>query len=150
MTARGDRILGLCLFVLAGVYGWVAQTWPPPFGGHEAVGPSTFPTILAVILALSSLYLILKPDPDVQWPLGKTAAELVFAVVILVVYALLLEPLGFIIATTAAVGTLCWRMGAYYRKAFLTGFISAVLVYVLFNNILELSLPAGLLSFLEN
>lgn len=150
MTARGDRLLGLFLFVLAVAYGWAAQQWPAPFGGHEAVGPETFPTILSVVLALSSIYLIVKPDPDTTWPLGRTAFELLLAVLILAAYALLLEPLGFVISTTVAVGLLCWRMGANYKGAFLTGLISAVVVFVLFNNILELSLPAGLLAFLES
>ncbi|WP_028671472.1 tripartite tricarboxylate transporter TctB family protein [Saccharospirillum impatiens] len=147
MTSLGDRILGLALFVLAVTYGWVAQQWPPPFGGHEAVGPETFPTILAVILAGSSLYLMFKPDPDANWPVGRTAGELVAAMVILVLYAFVLERLGFVIATTLAVGSLCWRMGAKPKMAFLIGLISAVSVFLLFNNLLELSLPGGLLEF---
>ncbi|GAA0842401.1 tripartite tricarboxylate transporter TctB family protein [Marinobacter szutsaonensis] len=146
MTSFGDRILGLGLLVLAVAYGWAAQQWPEPFGGAESVGPETFPTILSVVLVAGSLYLMIKPDPDAQWPIGKSALELVVSVVVLIVYALLLEPLGFIIATTLAVGTLSWRMGAVPNRAFLTGLISAVVVFVLFNHGLSLSLPAGLLE----
>jgi len=146
MTALGDRILGLGLLVLAVAYGWVAQQWPEPFGGAETVGPETFPTMLAVVLVAGSLYLMIKPDPDAQWPVGKSALELVISVVVLVVYTLLLEPLGFVIATTLAVGTLSWRMGAAPKRAFLTGLVSAVVVFVLFNYGLSLSLPAGLLE----
>lgn len=146
MTSLGDRILGLGLLVLAVAYGWASQQWPEPFGGAEAVGPDTFPTILAVVLVAGSLYLMIKPDPDARWPLGKSALELVVSLVVLVVYALLLEPLGFVIATTLAVGTLSWRMGAAPQRAFLTGLVSAVVVFVLFNYGLSLSLPAGLLE----
>ncbi|MGM0951931.1 MAG: tripartite tricarboxylate transporter TctB family protein [Pseudomonadota bacterium] len=146
MTGLGDRILGLGLLVLAVAYGWVAQQWPEPFGGAETVGPETFPTILSVVLVAGSLYLMIKPDPDAQWPLGKSALELVISVLVLVVYAMLLEPLGFIIATTLAVGTLSWRMGAAPKRAFLTGLASAIVVFVLFNYGLSLSLPAGLLE----
>ncbi|MDR9424480.1 MAG: tripartite tricarboxylate transporter TctB family protein [Marinobacter sp.] len=146
MTGLGDRILGLGLLVLAVAYGWVAQQWPEPFGGAETVGPETFPTILSVVLVAGSLYLMIKPDPDAQWPLGKSALELVISVVVLVVYAMVLEPLGFIIATTLAVGTLSWRMGAAPKRAFLTGLASAIVVFVLFNYGLSLSLPAGLLE----
>lgn len=143
MTARGDRILGLCLLVLAVPYGWVAQHWPEPFGGAETVGPETFPTLLAIVLAISSLYLIAKPDPDSSWPTGRTALEMLLAVVILVVYALALEPLGFIASTTLAVGTLSWRMGARPGPAYLTGLLAGVVVFVVFNYGLSLSLPAG-------
>lgn len=146
MTSYGDRILGLGLLVLAVAYGWVAQQWPEPFGGAEGVGPETFPTILSVVLVAGSLYLMIKPDPDAQWPLGKSALELLVAALVLVVYAFLLEPLGFVIATTLAVGTLSWRMGAAPTRAFVTGLVSAVVVFVLFNYGLALSLPAGLLE----
>ncbi|MCG7198876.1 tripartite tricarboxylate transporter TctB family protein [Marinobacter pelagius] len=146
MTGFGDRILGLGLLVLAVAYGWAAQQWPEPFGGAESVGPETFPTILSVVLVAGSLYLMIKPDPDAQWPVGKSALELVISVMVLVIYALLLEPLGFIIATTLAVGTLSWRMGAAPKRAFLTGLISAVVVFVLFNYGLSLSLPLGVLE----
>ncbi len=146
MTGLGDRILGLGLLVLAVAYGWAAQQWPEPFGGAETVGPETFPTILSVILVAGSLYLMVKPDPDASWPVGKSALELVIAVLVLVVYAFLLEPLGFIISTTLAVGTLSWRMGAAPVRAFVTGLLSAVVVFVLFNYGLSLSLPSGLLE----
>ncbi|QTN43488.1 MULTISPECIES: tripartite tricarboxylate transporter TctB family protein [Marinobacter] len=146
MTSLGDRILGLGLLVLAVAYGWAAQQWPEPFGGAETVGPETFPTMLAVVLVAGSLYLMIKPDPDAQWPIGKSAFELMVSLVVLVVYTLLLEPLGFVIATTLAVGTLSWRMGAAPKPAFLTGLLSAVVVFVLFNYGLSLSLPAGLLE----
>ena len=146
MSGLGDRILGLGLLVLAVAYGWVAQQWPEPFGGAEGVGPETFPTILSVVLVAGSLYLMVRPDPDTRWPVGKSLLELVIALVVLVVYALLLEPLGFVIATTFAVGTLSWRMGARPGRAFVTGLVSAVVVFVLFSYGLQLSLPTGLLE----
>jgi len=146
MTGLGDRILGLCLLVLAVAYGWVAQQWPEPFGGTEGVGPETFPTMLALVLVVGSLYLMIKPDADTQWPVGKTALELVVSIIVLVVYALLLEPLGFVISTTLAVGALSWRMGAPAKSAFAIGLLSAVVVFGLFNYGLSLSLPTGLLG----
>lgn len=35
--------------------------------------------MLAVVLALSSLYLIVKPDPDNAWPQGRIVLDLVIA-----------------------------------------------------------------------
>ncbi|MHB0776429.1 tripartite tricarboxylate transporter TctB family protein [Halomonas sp. WWR20] len=144
-----DRIFGLLMFVLAVAYGWGATQFPEPFGGTEAVGPDTFPKLLAVVLALSSVYLIVRPDPSNAWPAGRTALEMVIAIAVLIAYTLLLEPLGFIVATTLAVGTLCWRMGARPMPAYLTGLIGGIVVFLLFNFALELPLPLGLLDFLE-
>ncbi|MCT8467850.1 tripartite tricarboxylate transporter TctB family protein [Chromohalobacter canadensis] len=149
MTQRNDRICGVLLLVLAVAYGWGATQFPEPFGGAESVGPDTFPKVLAVVLALSSLYLIVKPDPDNAWPMGRIVLELVIAVAVLVAYTLLLQPLGFILATLLAVGTLCWRMGAPPMRAYVTGAIAGVVVYLLFTYALNLALPLGVLSILE-
>ncbi|QTP54851.1 tripartite tricarboxylate transporter TctB family protein [Billgrantia sulfidoxydans] len=144
-----DRIFGVLLIVLAVAYGWGASQFPEPFGGAEGIAPGTFPTLLAVVLGLSSLYLIVRPDPDNAWPWSRTGVELIVAVVVLVLYAMLLEPLGFILSTTLAIGTLCWRMGAKVLNAYLVGAASGVVVFLLFNFALDLALPLGLLSFLE-
>lgn len=144
-----DRIFGVLMIALAVAYGWGATQFPEPFGGAEAVGPETFPLLLAVVLALSSLYMIVRPDPDNAWPWSRTGVELIIAVVVLILYAMLLQPLGFIISTTLAVGTLCWRMGAPPVKAYVTGAVAGVVVFLLFNFALDLALPLGLLSFLE-
>ncbi|RAR64311.1 putative tricarboxylic transport membrane protein [Onishia taeanensis] len=145
-----DRIFGVLMIVLAVAYGWGATQFPEPFGGGvEAVGPETFPYLLAVVLILSSLYMIVRPDPDNAWPWSRTGLELVIAVVVLVFYAMLLQPLGFIPSTLLAVGTLCWRMGAPPVKAYLTGAIAGVVVFLIFNFALDLALPLGLLDFLE-
>ncbi len=144
-----DRIFGILMIVLAVAYGWGTTHFNEPFGGAEAVGPETFPRLLAVVLGLSSLYMVVRPDPDHAWPWSRTGVELIVAVVVLILYAMFLQPLGFIISTTLAVGTLCWRMGSRPVKAYATGAISGVVVFLLFNFALDLSLPLGLLSFLE-
>lgn len=149
MTQLNDRIFGVLMLVLAVAYGWGATQFPVPFGGSEAVGPETFPKVLAVVLALSSLYLIVKPDPDNAWPKGRIVLELIIAVLVLIAYTLLLQPLGFIPATLLAVGTLCWRMGAAPVRAYVTGGIAGVVVYLVFTYALNLALPLGVLSVLE-
>ncbi|SFU32544.1 tripartite tricarboxylate transporter TctB family protein [Halomonas korlensis] len=144
-----DRIFGILMIVLAVAYGWGTTQFPEPFGGSEAVGPDTFPRLLAIVLGLSSLYMVVRPDPDNAWPWSRTGIELIIAVVVLVLYAMFLQPLGFIISTTLAVGTLCWRMGSRPVKAYIIGAISGVVVYLVFNFALDLALPLGVLSFLE-
>lgn len=144
-----DRIFGILMIVLAVAYGWGTTQFPEPFGGSEAVGPDTFPRLLAIVLGLSSLYMVVRPDPDNAWPWSRTGVELIIAVVVLVLYAMFLQPLGFIISTALAVGTLCWRMGSRPVKAYIIGAISGVVVYLVFNFALDLALPLGVLSFLE-
>ncbi|ALM52312.1 tripartite tricarboxylate transporter TctB family protein [Halomonas huangheensis] len=149
MSYFNDRFFGILLIVLAVAYGWAASQFPVPFGGSEVVGPETFPHLLAVVLGVSSLYLLVRPDPDHSWPWSRTGIELIIALVVLALYAAALEPLGFIISTTLAVGTLCWRMGARPVKAYVTGAVAGVVVFLIFDFALDLPLPLGLLSFLE-
>ncbi|GAB3686105.1 tripartite tricarboxylate transporter TctB family protein [Salinisphaera aquimarina] len=144
-----DRVFGIAMLVLAVAYGAAATRFPEPFGGSEMVGPDTFPLILAVVLAGCSLYLISRPDPDNPWPSARTGMELVLAVIVLIAYTALLVPLGFIIATALAVGTLSWRMGAPAWRAYLTGLIAGVVVFFLFTLALDLPLPTGPLGVLE-
>jgi putative tricarboxylic transport membrane protein len=99
-----------------------------------------------VVLGLSSIYLLVRPDEDEKWPHMKMLAELGFVLLILAVFTLMLQPVGFIPATTLMVSVLCWRMGPKPLPAVFTGAGSAVGVYVLFNFLLELHLPAGLLK----
>lgn len=147
--AINDRIFGILLLVVAIAYGWTATQFPEPFGGTEIVGSDTFPKVIAVVMALSSLYMILRPDPDIPWPASRTALELILAVAVLIAYTLLLQPLGFILATLAAVGTLCWRMGAPPLRAYIVGLVAGVVVYLLFTYGLNLALPLGVLEMLE-
>lgn len=142
----GDRILGILLLLLAVSYGWEAAHFPQPFGGSEVVGPETFPLLLAVVLGLSSVYMIVRPDPDEDWPHTRMLLELGVVLLVLAVFATLLQPVGFIPATTLMVGVLCWRMGAKPVAALATGVGSAVVVFALFNFVLDLHLPAGLLE----
>lgn len=145
----GDRTLGILMLLLAVAYGWEASLFPEPFGGAEVVGPDTFPLLLSVVLGSSSVYLIVRPDPNQPWPVFKTLADLAFVLIVLMIFAALLSPLGFVLSTILMVSVLSWRMGARPLPSLLTGVSSAVAVYVLFNLVLELHLPAGILNLGE-
>ena len=142
-----DRVFGMLMLILAVVYGWEATKFPIPFGGHESVGPETFPIILAIILGISSIYLIVRPDPDEKWSPVAMLIELGVVVVSMLAFAWAIEPIGFIPAAALVVSFLSWRMGASVSKSLITGVTSSVIIFFLFNNVLELALPLGLLEF---
>ena len=142
-----DRVFGMLMLILAVVYGWEATKFPIPFGGHESVGPETFPIILAIILGISSIYLIVRPDPDEQWSPVAMLIELGVVVVSMLAFAWAIEPIGFMPAAALVVSFLSWRMGASISKSLITGVTSSVIIFFLFNNVLELALPLGLLEF---
>ncbi|MGR3485010.1 MAG: tripartite tricarboxylate transporter TctB family protein [Paracoccaceae bacterium] len=110
-----DRWIALTFVALCCVYGWTAFTQMdgalPPFMQRNPVWPSTFPKILSVAGALVGLVVLLgverregkaEPDPSdmvlarlTEYKLGQGAALLG----LMVLYALLLRPGGFLLST---------------------------------------------------
>ncbi|REG86452.1 tripartite tricarboxylate transporter TctB family protein [Marinomonas pollencensis] len=141
-----DRVFGMLMLVLAVAYGWEATQFPIPFGGQESVGPETFPILLSVILAISSVYMMVKPDQDEKWSPLPMLIELLVVVLSILLFAWAIEPIGFIPAATFVVCFLSWRMGASFVRSLTTGVITSLVIFFLFNNVLELALPLGLLE----
>lgn len=141
-----DRIFGGIGLILAIFFGIQATMIETAFIS-DAVGPSVFPIAVAVVMGLSSLYFLLKPDPEPDWPRAGRLAEIGLAALAMFAYAQLLPVLGFVIATVFAAGYLSWRLGARPLEAVLVGLGSSVGIYVVFHLVLGLSLARGPLGF---
>jgi putative tricarboxylic transport membrane protein len=141
-----DRLTGLILLALAVAYGIMASGYQAIIG--DPLGPAAFPIVLAIPLGLLSVYLIIRPDREPAWPKGPALLKQSLAIVAFVAYAYLLEPLGFLVGTFLAVVVLGWLLGARLRQAGAAGVGIAVVLFVLFDNLLGLPLPSGLLGFL--
>jgi putative tricarboxylic transport membrane protein len=109
----------------------------------DSLGPSVFPIIIGVLLAISSVYLVLRPDPEPDWPEARRVVEIGLALVVMLAYTFLLEPMGFVLATALAASLLSWRLGAPLAVAGMSGVGIAVGIYVVFHLILGLSLARG-------
>lgn len=109
----------------------------------DPLGPRTFPILCGGIVAVSCLFLLVRPDPEPDWPAFGRAAEIGAVVIGLIGYAYLLPVLGFVVATTGAAAALSWRLGAKVLFAPVTGLAIAVGIYAVFHWILGLALPHG-------
>ena len=85
---RGDRIFGLVMIVVALGYILSATTIRSSFMS-DPVGPRIFPYLIGVVTMMCALVMVLRPDPDVEWPIGKTLLNLVVALVVLFAYAMM-------------------------------------------------------------
>ncbi len=141
-----DRIFGGIGLMLALLYIWRASIIPDSFM-TDAVGPRTFPYVIAVILALSSIWFLLKPDPEPEWPRAGRLAEIGFAALVMLAYAQLLPEIGFVIATAFAAAYLTWRLGSTLLQSVLIGVSTSLGIYVIFHLVLGLSLARGPLGF---
>ena len=141
-----DRLTGLALLALALAYGVTAGGYQAMIG--DPLGPAVFPIALAIPLALLSLYLIVRPDREPDWPRSRALLKQGLALVTFVAYAYLLEPVGFLVSTFLAVVILGRLLGARLWQAGAAAVAIAVVLFVLFDSLLGLPLPAGVLEFL--
>ncbi|TCP41834.1 tripartite tricarboxylate transporter TctB family protein [Rhodovulum marinum] len=141
-----DRIFGGIGLVLAIFFAWQAAIIQESFL-TDAVGPKVFPWIIAAVMGISSLWFLLKPDPDPDWPRAGRLAEIAMAALVMVAYALALPELGFVIATAIAAAYLTWRLGSRPLESIAIGVGTSLGIYVIFRLILGLSLARGPLGF---
>jgi putative tricarboxylic transport membrane protein len=137
-----DRIVGVLLALFAGWYSWEARSYSIDFG--DPMGPALFPEALAVPLGLLGFYLALRPDPDPEWSTGRYLLSQLATVVLLIVYALLLQPMGFILATLVMVACLTAMLGARAPYALAGGVATSFGFFVLFDWVLGIPLPPGI------
>lgn len=143
---RGDRIFGTVTIILALGYVLSARGIETSFMS-DPVGPRLFPYIIAGVMIVSSLVMVLRPDPDAEWPAGPVLGQLAVALVVLIAYAYAITPLGFLIPTAVGSGILSWQIGGKPMRAAISGIGLAIGLFVLFRVVLGLGLrglPQGM------
>jgi len=141
-----DRIFGGIGIFLAVFYAWQASLIQESFLS-DPVGPKIFPYIISTVMALSSVYFLIKPDPEPHWPRAGRLAEIGFAALVMIAYAQALPEFGFLISTAIAAGYLTWRLGTQPLQSVVVGIATSLGIYVVFRLILGLSLARGPFGF---
>lgn len=136
---RADRIFGVVMVIVALGYILSAMSIQTSFLS-DPVGPRVFPYMVAAVVLISSLFMILRPDPEVEWPRGPMLLQMLLALVVLLAYAMLIKPLGFIIPTVIAAGILSWQINPRPALAAVAGLGLGIGLFVLFKFILGLGL----------
>ncbi|MCU9848077.1 tripartite tricarboxylate transporter TctB family protein [Defluviimonas sp. WL0024] len=135
----GDRIFGLVVILVALAYVASATQIQVSFLA-DPVGSKTFPYIIGTIGAICGLYMVIRPDPDPEWPDLPTLGRLGFALLALVAYAYMLKPLGFLIPTAIVAAILSYQISPRPLPAILSGLGLSAGLYVVFKFLLGLSL----------
>lgn len=141
-----DRIFGTIGVLVAAIFIWRALIIQESFIS-DAVGPKTFPIIIAVVLGCASIYFLVRPDSEPTWPRLAVLAELFMATVVMIAYAELLPVLGFAISTAFGAAYLSWRLGSPAIQAIVAGVATSAGLYIIFRLVLGLSLARGPLGF---
>jgi putative tricarboxylic transport membrane protein len=140
-----DRIVAAVFLLLTLGYGYVGSGYHAQFA-YEPIGPRAFPLLLASIAAVCWLWLMLRPKSIAEDLEGLAAGVLPRALVIiaaLFAYAFLFEPLGFPLSTTLATIVIGRFFGGTWVKLVIGGALLGVSLYVLFDRVLDVTLPLG-------
>lgn len=128
----------------------LAWGFQAPFA-YDPVGPRAYPLLLLSLMATGAAWLIAKPDLLEQVLNPRAIKRACLCVATLLAYALLFEPLGFILSTALATFTLGLLFTGRLLPCALSGTLLGVLLYGLFDLLLDVPLPLGLLTvFVEN
>lgn len=151
---RRDLVIALATAVLA--IGYLVATWnlqTVPIG--DPLGPRAYPAMIGVGLLIAAAMIFLEtrravsdPADDSEAPALLPSPKVMVAIAGTLVFILLFEPLGFLLASSLYLlaMTTAFHPGRHRVNAAISvGFTLAA--YLLFQHLLGVSLPGGLLSF---
>ena len=136
-----DRIFGLVVVMGALAFFAGALQIQTSFLS-DPVGPRVFPMLIAASALLCGLVLIAKPDAEPEWPALAAWGNMAIALVVLVSYALLIGPMGFLTSTALAAAGVSYLIGKNARTAALAGLGLSLVLFVIFKYGLGLGLFA--------
>lgn len=149
-----QRIFALVL--LLACVGLALMAWPyqAPFS-YEPVGPRAYPLLMLGLMALSLIYMVFRPapivrsedEPELDRP---TLTKIALCIVLLLVFAGLFEPLGFVLSSILIGVPMARLYGGRWVPSLVIIPLMSIGLYVLFDKMMDVPLPLGLLDVLEN
>ena len=136
-----DRRIAIALLLLAVGYALQTRGFQVTFL-VDPVGPRAFPLMLAGLLAGAAAVLFARPAAEpVVWPPRAVAGRAAALVAALLAYAALIEPLGYLIATSLTMLALSLLFGGGPLRSAVAGVALVAALYLLFYSALGLHLP---------
>jgi small-conductance mechanosensitive channel len=145
MKLIADRKYAVVMLVLSVIYCASALSLDADF---NPVNEKFYPFVLSVLMILSSIGLFIWPSAHTtSWPKGRNVRKIGITFCAILVYCLVLQKVGFIITASALMGICMWVFEAKRKWIAPVSIITAISFYVVFDRLLGLNLPAGLLNF---
>jgi putative tricarboxylic transport membrane protein len=142
--------------LLLACVGLALMAWPYQAAfSYEPVGPRAFPLLMLGLMGAALLYMVFRPAPikhsEDEPPLDReTLTKIAVCVALLLVFAGLFEPLGFILSSILIGIPMARLYGGRWWPSILVTTLMAIALYVLFDRVMDVPLPLGLLDVLEN
>jgi putative tricarboxylic transport membrane protein len=145
MKLIADRKYAIVMLVLSVIYCASALSLD---SDYNPVNEKFYPFVLSVLMILSSIGLFIWPSGHTtSWPKGRNVQKIGITFCAILVYCLVLQKVGFIITASVLMGICMWVFEAERKWIAPVAIITAISFYVVFDRLLGLNLPAGLLNF---
>lgn len=148
----GDTASGIFLMLVGAITLAASMTIAEGAGGR--LHPRTLPLTVGALLIIGGAWLIFYArmpqyrDKSVDWPDRAGWRRWGVALVMMSLYAALMQPLGFVLTTFIFVVAFIWYFGNFKPwVAFAWGFGTVAFIYLLFIRLLQMEFPAGILAF---
>lgn len=141
----GPRVAGTVCVLFAGMAALIARTFRVGFV-TDPIGPRALPWLAAALLGLGGALLVLRPGAEPQWPpAGPPRRAIASTLAAFALYAILVGPLGFVLATTLLMTALARVFGGRLVPGLLAGAAFSGVLWLLFVAGLGVPLPGGIL-----
>ncbi|VVM62997.1 hypothetical protein PS862_02969 [Pseudomonas fluorescens] len=142
--------------LLLACLGLALMAWPYQAAfSYEPVGPRAFPLLMLGLMGLGLLYMLFRPTPIVHSDDDprldrETLNKIGLCVVLLLIFAGLFEPLGFILSSILIGIPMARLYGGRWGPSIIVTTLMSIGLYLLFDKLMDVPLPLGLLDVLEN
>ncbi|MDP9524924.1 tripartite tricarboxylate transporter TctB family protein [Pseudomonas protegens] len=149
-----QRLFAAVLLLACAALALMAWPYQAAFS-YEPVGPRAFPLLMLGLMGLALLYMLFRPAPikhsEDEPPLDRqTLTKITLCVTLLLVFACTFEPLGFILASILIGVPMARLYGGRWLPSLVIISLLSVGLYWLFDRVMDVPLPLGLLDVLEN
>ena len=142
--------------LLLACVGLALMAWPYQAAfSYEPVGPRAFPLLMLGLMGVALLYMVFRPAPikhsEDEPPLDReTLTKIGICVLLLLVFAGLFEPLGFILSSILIGIPMARLYGGRWLPSIVVTTLMAIGLYLLFDRLMDVPLPLGRPDVLEN
>ncbi|UVJ43109.1 tripartite tricarboxylate transporter TctB family protein [Pseudomonas sp. LS1212] len=149
-----QRFFALALLLACAALAVMAWPYQAAFS-YEPVGPRAYPLLMIGLMSAALLYLLFRPtpivrhedEPELDHP---TLKKIGLCVLLLLFFASLFEPLGFILSSMLIGIPMARLYGGRWLPSVVIISLMSVGLYLLFDKAMDVPLPLGLLDILEN
>ena len=142
-TRPRDRfVAGLLMVLMVAVFAYTF-TFPPP-GQNFDPGVAAMPRIVAVVIFAAALLPLIWPRQGEKMPRGAGLLRVGGTAVLLLAYALVVDDVGFVIATVAFLVLELLLIGVrHWLPIVAMPLVTSIGLYVLFRDVLGVPLPVS-------